>query len=95
MSLVVEDDGPGCSAEQLSRIARRGVRLDEATEGHGLGLAIADGIVRAYGGEMHFSRSAALGGFQVSVTLPGSDALVDDPAIDPDRRSHRAATLSA
>jgi len=70
MILAVEDDGPGCSPEDLSRIARRGVRLDEATEGHGLGLAIATGIASSYGAEMRFGRSQELGGFEVLVTFP-------------------------
>ena len=95
MTLVVEDDGPGCSAEQLQRIARRGVRLDESTEGHGLGLAIAGGIVRAYGGEMSFGRSAALGGFQVTVTLSGSDPAVDHSGTGSATATRQAPPISA
>jgi signal transduction histidine kinase len=72
MVLTVEDDGPGCSPGDLSRIALRGVRLDESTEGHGLGLAIASGIVASYGASMRFGRSQALGGFEVVVTFPAS-----------------------
>jgi signal transduction histidine kinase len=71
MVLAVEDDGPGCSPEDLDRIAGRGVRLDEAVEGHGLGLAIASGIASSYDAEMRFGRSQALGGFEVTVTFPG------------------------
>jgi signal transduction histidine kinase len=68
--LSVEDDGPGCSTADLERITRRGVRLDEAMEGHGLGLAIADSIVSSYDAEMHFGRSETLGGFAVTVSFP-------------------------
>ena len=68
--LTVEDDGPGCSPEDLSRIAQRGVRLDEATEGHGLGLAIARSIASSYGAELRFGRSQELGGFEVEVRFP-------------------------
>jgi signal transduction histidine kinase len=68
--LTIEDDGPGCSPEDLSRIARRGVRLDEATEGHGLGLGIACDIASFYGAEISFGRSQTLGGFAVMVTFP-------------------------
>ena len=71
--LMVEDDGPGCSPEDLSRIARRGVRLDEATEGHGLGLSIASSIVSSYGAEMRFGRSQELGGLGVTVTFHDGD----------------------
>jgi len=72
LALTVEDDGPGCSPEDLDRIARRGVRLDEATEGHGLGLAIVDSIAESYDAQLHFGRSAELGGFAVTVSFPGT-----------------------
>ncbi len=70
LKLTVEDDGPGCSPEGIGRIAQRGVRLDEATEGHGLGLAIASSIAASYGAELHFGRSQELGGFAVSLSFP-------------------------
>lgn len=68
--LTVEDDGPGCAPEDLSKIARRGVRVDETVEGHGLGLAIAGDIASSYDAEMQLGRSDELGGFSVSVTFP-------------------------
>jgi signal transduction histidine kinase len=72
MALVVEDDGPGCSTADYDRIGRRGVRLDERTEGHGLGLAIAASIASSYGAELSFGRSEALGGFEVRVVFPSA-----------------------
>ena len=71
LKFTVEDDGPGCSAQALGQISQRGVRLDESVEGHGLGLSIVRGIIEAYGGEIEFGRSSALGGFQAVVTFPG------------------------
>ena len=68
--LTVADDGPGCSEESLSRITRRGVRLDESTEGHGLGLSIATGIASSYGAEIRFGCSEQLGGFEAVVIFP-------------------------
>ncbi len=49
-SLTVEDDGPGLSAEERSRVGERGERLDESVPGSGLGLAIVRDISKLYGG---------------------------------------------
>ncbi len=68
--LTVEDDGPGVKQGDLQRLQRRGERLDESTVGHGLGLAIAQDIIRFYGGDIVFDRSPEMGGLRVRVTLP-------------------------
>ncbi|MBF0634587.1 MAG: ATP-binding protein [Nitrospinae bacterium] len=68
--LVVEDDGPGLPEEDIAKIARRGVRLDESATGHGLGLSIASDIVESYAGAMEFGRSQRLKGFEVRVNIP-------------------------
>ena len=70
MVLTVEDDGPGCSPDELSRIALRGARVDENTSGHGLGLAIAKGVASSYGAQLHLGRSAELGGLEAKVIFP-------------------------
>ncbi|PMZ07178.1 ATP-binding protein, partial [Pseudomonas sp. FW306-02-H06C] len=49
--LAVEDDGPGIPEAQRDQVFSRGTRLDEQTDGHGLGLGIARDIVEAWGGE--------------------------------------------
>ena len=67
--LVVEDDGPGCNDEEIKRLTARGVRIDEAVPGHGLGLAIVHDVVEIYGGELKLDRSSALGGLRVTVRL--------------------------
>ncbi len=66
----VEDDGDGVVAESLQELSRRGTRLDESRDGHGLGLAIVREIVDLYRGSLSFSRSEALGGLEVDVLLP-------------------------
>jgi signal transduction histidine kinase len=70
VEVLIEDDGPGVADDQLARLGERGVRLDQKTHGHGLGLAIAQDIVEAYGGEIGFSRSA-LGGLRVGIRFAG------------------------
>jgi two-component system sensor histidine kinase PhoQ len=67
--LVVEDDGRGIDEAQHERVLERGVRADERTPGHGIGLAVVHDIVRLHGGELAISRSD-LGGARVEVRLP-------------------------
>jgi len=69
--LRVEDDGPGMPPERRDALLQRGVRGDERVEGHGLGLAIVQELVDAYGGEVTIENSA-MGGAAVEVRLPPS-----------------------
>lgn len=68
LSLLVEDDGPGIVAEDAARMMQRGERADSVTPGHGLGLAIVQDIVKAYGGEIEIAGSK-LGGSRISVSF--------------------------
>jgi len=69
--LRVADDGPGCTPEMTKQLGQRGVRLDESTAGHGLGLAICQDIVDSYGGSLKIGCDQSLGGLTVGVDLPG------------------------
>ncbi|HKT42984.1 MAG TPA: ATP-binding protein [Rhodanobacteraceae bacterium] len=62
LDIRVEDDGPGIPPEKLDKVLQRGVRGDERVQGHGIGLAIVDDIVRGYRGVLHVDRSGELGG---------------------------------
>lgn len=61
LSLWVEDDGPGISIDARTAVLERGVRFDENTPGHGIGLAIVREIAQAYGATIEIDESA-LGG---------------------------------
>jgi signal transduction histidine kinase len=67
--VVVCDDGAGLDPEQLTRLTRRGEKLDENGGGAGLGLSIAREVVDAYGGAMRLSRND-LGGLSVDISVP-------------------------
>ncbi|NYT49409.1 HAMP domain-containing protein [Parapusillimonas granuli] len=70
--ITVSDHGPGIRAERRAEALRPFSRLDDArtrTGSVGLGLALAEAIVRAHGGSLALEDAAA-GGLQVSVRLP-------------------------
>jgi len=70
--LAVSDSGPGIPPEQRARIFDRFYRIQEGKdrrEGAGLGLAIADWVVRAHGGIITVGASPE-GGAQFEVRLP-------------------------
>jgi two-component system sensor histidine kinase PhoQ len=69
MRLTVDDDGPGIPEEAADALLERGMRLDEATPGHGIGLAIVRDLAKSYGGTMMVGRSA-LGGAKFTVDIP-------------------------
>ncbi|MCG8123275.1 MAG: ATP-binding protein, partial [Candidatus Thiodiazotropha taylori] len=69
LSFVIEDDGVGLEESDLRSLMQRGNRLDESTEGHGLGLAIVHEVVQLYRGEIHFDLSPQYGGLRVTVVL--------------------------
>lgn len=70
MIISVEDDGPGCAEQDMLQLSQRGLRLDEAVQGHGLGLAIVRDIAEFYGGTLMIARSQTLGGLLVNVRFP-------------------------
>ncbi|MEO7258678.1 MAG: ATP-binding protein [Luteimonas sp.] len=68
--IAVEDDGPGIAPERIAHVLQRGVRGDERVQGHGIGLAIAQDMVRSYRGELEVGASQELGGARFEVRLP-------------------------
>lgn len=68
IKIIIIDDGPGVAEEEMAHLGQRGLRLDEQTPGHGLGLAIVQDIVARYGGNTSFS-AGSKGGLQVLVDI--------------------------
>lgn len=66
----IEDDGKGIAAEDISKILQRGVRGDERVQGHGIGMAIVQDIIKSYHGELAVDMSPELGGARFTITLP-------------------------
>jgi two-component system sensor histidine kinase PhoQ len=71
LSFLVEDDGPGISADDRIRIGQRGVRTDETVPGHGIGLSMVQDTVELYGGSMTIGASTTLGGAAFEIRLSG------------------------
>lgn len=69
VTILVEDDGPGMSAEQAAEASRRGKRFDEISPGWGLGLSIVSDLVEVTGGTLSLTGSP-LGGLKACVTFP-------------------------
>jgi signal transduction histidine kinase/CheY-like chemotaxis protein len=77
LALVVEDTGPGLSADDLARLFEPFVRAGRAGRdrlgGTGLGLAICRRIVEALGGSIE-AGAATSGGARFAIRLPVRDA---------------------
>ena len=69
MVLTVSDDGPGIPKDAADALLQRGMRLDESTPGHGIGLAVVKDIARSYGGQLSINTSD-LGGAEIMVSIP-------------------------
>ncbi len=66
----VQDNGPGIPEDKLKRIFDKFERLDETTQGVGLGLAITRDIVELHGGKI-WAESTPGQGSKFIVVLPG------------------------
>ena len=71
LQIRIEDDGPGIAPADRGRVLARGVRADERSSGHGLGLAMVADTVTVYGGDLAIGDSALLGGACLDIALPG------------------------
>ena len=65
----IEDDGPGIPESKLKQVLQRGIRADQTTAGHGIGLSIVKELVKFCNGRLEFG-SSKFGGLKVDVFLP-------------------------
>jgi signal transduction histidine kinase len=82
VSLVVSDEGPGIAAEHIPRLFDPFFTTKEPGEGTGLGLSVAQGIVRDHGGWIEVE-SAIGRGSRFTIWLPAAAQAHSGP--------HRAA----
>jgi two-component system, OmpR family, sensor histidine kinase CiaH len=88
--LTVDDSGPGIAEDQRERIFDRFHRATDGPGGAGLGLAIADAIVRATGGHWQVGRSPTNGARMAVAWAPAFGGRRDPAVASP--RSRTAAS---
>ena len=73
LNIFINDDGPGVPLNQYKNVFKPFVRLDESRNlnhsGVGLGMSIAQDIIRSHGGNIELSESMYKG-LQVKISLP-------------------------
>jgi len=71
--ILVEDDGPGIPEKEYQNVMKPFYRIDKSRGlnklGVGLGLSIANDIIRSHGGSISLEKSA-LSGLRVKISLP-------------------------
>lgn len=72
-AVVVADDGPGIAPEARTSVLARGVRLDQRAGGAGLGLAIVQDVLDAYGWSLDLGPSD-LGGLKATIAPAATPA---------------------
>lgn len=78
IEIYIEDDGPGIPANERQTVFNPGKRLDETTQGTGLGLNIVQDIVLLYGGQVTLHDSSiADSGLKITLQLPGNLITMD------------------
>jgi signal transduction histidine kinase len=92
-SLLIEDDGPGIAPNILPRLFEpfASTRLD--SHGTGLGLAVAEGIIREHGGLL-LARNSETGGAVFEIMLPGELTTGPCPEAPASADTHRPETTS-
>jgi signal transduction histidine kinase len=69
--VIVDDDGPGLTEAERSKVVKRGQRLDESKPGSGLGLSIVADLAYLYKGRFELEASPE-GGLRARLELPAA-----------------------
>ena len=73
LSIIVDDDGPGIDEDEYQNVMKPFYRIDKSRSqnksGVGLGLSIANDIIRSHGGNISLDKSP-LSGLRVKISLP-------------------------
>ena len=71
--IYIDDDGPGIPEQEYKNVMKPFYRIDKSRgqnkSGVGLGLSIANDIIRSHGGNI-FLEKGPLGGLRVIISLP-------------------------
>jgi signal transduction histidine kinase len=70
-TVTVDDDGPGLTKAERTRVVQRGQRLDESKPGSGLGLSIVADLAHLYKGRFELEPSPE-GGLRARLELPAA-----------------------
>ena len=73
ITIIIDDDGPGIAENEYQNVMKPFYRIDKSRgqnkSGVGLGLSIANDIIRSHGGNISLDKSP-LNGLRVKVSLP-------------------------
>lgn len=84
--LQVRDDGPGVPEAVLAHLTARGVSADPGPGSDGIGLALADTVLRAHGGDLrlrNLGETGSASGFEATILLPPADGRADNAGAGP------------
>ena len=86
VEFVIADTGPGISPALRARLFQPFTRLDPASGGSGLGLALVHGLCAAMGGTVTLREGGPGSTFTVELPLPDGELVRSSPALQPTAR---------
>ncbi|CCX37951.1 gHKL domain protein [Clostridium sp. CAG:1013] len=76
----ISDTGCGIPAEHLPNVKKKFYKANQLVRGSGIGLAVADEIVRLHGGTLEIDSQEGVG-TSVTISLPTCARLENDPQL--------------